>query len=482
MVERRGSITLFRQWANHSQAPTPPHPHSTEATTIPIHIYTSTHLHSYSTVAKHATMDPTDCSHRIKLYHLPNELILEVLGHLLPIRGFFWSRGPEAERQLENAKRVKTLYHLSLTSQRLNALATPLLYQSLIWPAYGVPGMRALLKTIVATPELVFHTQYLEISPGIPTHRQDIYRAIFHMLIHPVENLVELAFSDFHNPHVPGVYQTNMDMLRRLWLTGHQKFPADMAISFPKVADGSAVSKFLHRLKMSVHALRWVGIGDSLSQHAGGQNGVDLESVVDVESIVLDNCNLSPTMIDYMLIGCSSLKKFTCRWATWPNDAVSNADYPVDLPVPIDLQRLRQNLSRFHNSLEHLDLKTLDSGWRIYLDGEILTIGDVRDLRDFSTLKHVEVPGLVLRDDATDNPPLASMLPTSLETLIIHEEWDNYVEDTLMALSKDAVSQLPRLKSVDCSCRPAPSQVAPLLIDMFAAVGVVLKLSTAEGA
>jgi hypothetical protein len=56
-------------------------------------------------------------------------------------------------------------------------------------------------------------------------------------------------------------------------------------------------------------------------------------------------------------------------------------------------------------------------------------------------------------------------------------EWDDYVEENLVALSNGAATQLPNVKTIDCSSWPAPADTAPLLTDMFDAVGIVLRLS-----
>ncbi|KAF2679650.1 hypothetical protein K458DRAFT_115650 [Lentithecium fluviatile CBS 122367] len=431
------------------------------------------------------TMSPSD------FRDLPNELVLEALGHLLPIRGFLWSLEAEAGRREENARRVKALHDLTLTSRRLNALTTPLLYHSVIRASTQWLAPLLFLRTVMENPLTIHQTQYIEIQEGdlgaVP--RADVsleqvwaellalgtwhhggwtmFDGSVSILVTLANNATELALEGMHSAHIL-LGGNHFARLRCLWLKRPRYFDgaADITVSSPLVANRSPVSTFTR-----LH-------GTAFGGWEGLENLPEVDPV-EVVDLTLDNCNLAPFQIYQLLKASNPLKRFSCRWKNRPMEP--NA-FPINRPPQrIELEELRRDLGRSCHSLEHLELDTLESSWQVSLDEEIPTIGD---LRDFTVLKHLDVSGLVLWSDGdtADHPPLASILPASLETLKIHVEWDDYVEDGLMALSKDAPSYFPYLRSVDCSWRPASSHVAPLLIDMFAAVGIELKLSIAEDA
>lgn len=190
---------------------------------------------------------------------------------------------------------------------------------------------------------------------------------------------------------------------------------------------------------------------------------------VPIEEIVVDNCNLNDKAIEILLQVCTSLRRFVCRWSMIRDNI---------LGVQINLEALRRHLAPLQQSLECLVLDTLESTWQVGLDENIPTIGS---LRDFAALKHLDVSGMVLwsDDDTIEQPRLATILPPNLETLIINVEWDDYVEAGLVGLSKDCTSQLPNLKSVNCSWRPAPRPIAEALIAEFKDAGVTLELAIA---
>jgi hypothetical protein len=411
---------------------------------------------------------------------LPNELVLEILACLLPIRGFLSSPESEAGRCKENGRRLKALHGLTLASRWFNVLSTPLLYQSFVQTA-GDWSLLFFLRTAKESPETVHRLQYVEMRDcylrmEMDSHLEPIWAdlkvwagvshirglstldCIVSILFSLTIDIVELALEGFYyiylcHAAIPKLARLQRLSMQRLHLPQHgplisQHQDVDLTVAAPLVANHSPVSTYLGHMQ-------------AFSPFQGHRR-LDAEAI-GMFDMTLDNCSLSQYHIDGLLQGLSSLRQFTCRWR--------------DI-TPIDLPRLRQALGRFCHSLEHLELDTLESGWQVTLDEDIPTIGD---LRDFSVLKHLDVSGLVLwtDDDMAEHPPLASILPRSLETLAIQVEWDDYVEDSLMALSRDAASQLPNLRTIDCSWRPASAEITPLLTDMFAIVGIVLKLGIA---
>jgi len=431
-------------------------------------------------------MDPPHpCSHS-HLEDLPNELILEIVACLLPIRGFFSSPEPEEGRRSENASRTKTLHGITLTSRRLNALASPLLYHSFILPAAGW-NLLLFLRTVKERPETAHRLRYVEMQDGhfrgamgshtwsvwadlrawaclLHSQGLNVFDSCVNVLFRLTNNIVELAleglYSQMHYISTLEFARLRQLSLKRFYLPRYavQAYPAplvhtvDLTISAAPVANHSPVSTYICQL----YALCGPRDIDPCQQ-------VDPLGIFDV---TLDNCDLEQDQIDVLFQRIHSLRQFTCRWRD---------------RTPINLLRLRQALRRFCHSLDYLELDTLESRWQVTLDEDIPTIGN---LRDFTVLKHLNVSGLVLwsDNDTVEHPPLASMLPPSLETLAIQVEWDDYVEDSLMTLSQDAPSQLPNLKTIDCLWQPASVEMAPLLTDMFTAVGISLSLSIAEDA
>jgi hypothetical protein len=420
------------------------------------------------------TMADLHSAPEASLQYLPNELILEIMAYLLPRRGFLTPPELEEQRRTENTQRIQALRCLASTSRHLNALSTPLLYRSWVQLQSNSHHSHKLLlflrTTVLERPKTLQHLRYVEVRPGGVANWWDpTLNAIEESLktlqgpatglskflwavgivFRLANNLDELAFDGYIYYKTCDTYHPNLDRLQRLSLCDFN-YPVGgvVTIAAPLASDHSPVSLY-----------RW----NSRYTDPGHITGVELQD------LSLDDCNHVPAEIDLGLRVCLSLKRFTCRWRQYP-------ELDDDDAAPIDLHALRQSLGRFRHCLEHLELDTSESRWQVTLDEHIPTIGD---LRDFTVLKHMDVSGLVIwsDDEEAEERLLAANLPASLETLVIKVEWDDYVEENLEALSKNAATQLPNLKSIDCSWSPAPVEVAPLLTNMFDAVGIDLTLS-----
>jgi hypothetical protein len=125
-------------------------------------------------------------------------------------------------------------------------------------------------------------------------------------------------------------------------------------------------------------------------------------------------------------------------------------------------------------SLVSLTIDTIDSICQIDMDEDIPAIGS---LREFTSLQHLDVSGLVLWGDCDELelPRLSEILPASPDTLTVKTEWDDEVEDAFYNLCEDAFA-VPLL-TLTCTWGPAPRATAEALISAFKKIDVELVLS-----
>ncbi|KAF2262052.1 hypothetical protein CC78DRAFT_535112 [Lojkania enalia] len=106
-------------------------------------------------------MDPADESLPFGIGQLPDELLLDIIHRVTPIRGFLSYQSSEQSRKKENRCRLSGLRSLTLTSQKLHLITHPILYQAFI---QFHPSLRThfFLRTILKKPSLASHIQYIE--------------------------------------------------------------------------------------------------------------------------------------------------------------------------------------------------------------------------------------------------------------------------------------------------------------------------------
>ena len=445
------------------------------------------------------TTGPSDST--ANLASLPAELLLEVFQYLTAIRGYLSIPEDEVARQEENAQRTSALYNLTLTCRRLNEISTPFLYSSMLglgsensWVALNI-----FLRTITEKPTLMNHVRYIEtgwsgsMSAGVhmnglkfrltrlrehehwaslisehPEPEQDddpdvpFLKWGISVLISLAHNLQSLGLLNSWQGLLILVPQHNMS-LRELFIGATVDFPRFGCLRTPTV---SAVNYNPLKMLMCVWRKGRLRHWPDLLLRYG-----NLQSVP-IEEMELSG-NWDALEMSIWLSRCDSLRRFTCRWTAGPTGS------------PLFLAVLREDLRRFENTLEYLVLDTLESSWLVALDEWIPTIGS---LREFVSLKHIDVSGMVLWSDdenvATDgsaqHPPLSSILPPSLETMVVNVEWDYDIEDSLAGLARDCTLHLPNLKRIDCSWRPAPMLAGRDLVRRFEEAGVALKLDIAQ--
>ena len=414
-------------------------------------------------------MDPANRRLHCAIGMLPDELLLATLDCILLFRGPLWSSFEEDLRRRENGRRIQTFYSLTLTCRKWNALATPYLYRSFIQPASETALSKTALfaRTLLEKPERRNHLQYMESQVYHPLHAS-AQASYSKSLIDALQDAAaECSYSPPADQIACRLHRT-LAYLRALCANLQET-----AMYRPDSTIFDHRHPSLRRIFTKGH---WFG---SVYPELAPIQSITLiacssDRALMLEAIWLDYCNVTLDRICTYLETMSVpgvLKSFACRWKT--------PDQDTSYSVPIELDKLAKALSLYQHSLESLVLDTLESTWQVSLDENIPTLGS---MRHFTALRHLDVSGLVLwnDNDTNEHPPLASILPASLETLIIHVEWDDDVEESLEALARVCLKEFPNLKMVDCSWRPAPCDMADVLVGMFEDAGVKLRLSTTE--
>lgn len=436
------------------------------------------------------------------LDQLPTEIILEILQQLNVIRGFRWGLDDERNRRVHNIISVVALRNLARTCQRLNNLTTPFLYGSIIgvgmsgsWPA-----VVDFSNTIAKKPELMSHVRYIELdchedwSTEVLYHSNLISNTLTQLAKHAhwgpaicriydygglgprfmAERLLAALISFAHNLQsfaIPDCFLTfvvNMVSpypcgLRELWVTSPTSGIACVRTQVVPETDENHILRFLRR----DHTKR---VGKTFPGNATC-------SVV-VEELVLEP-NWNDLDIHDVLARCASLRKFTCRWGS---EGVQDGH-------DVAFHKLRGNLARFESTLEYL---AIGPRYADFVNGNSAKL--IGNLRQFTSLKHLKIFGSVLWRDQPEfeehgepigvttvtREPYCSILPSSLETLLIETRWSEPWIDSLNDLARDCPIFLPNLKLVDCSWRPNTDRIPALigkdLIANFQRSGVTLNL------
>ena len=434
------------------------------------------------------------------LAQIPTELVLNILQYFTVTRGYA-ELEDEKRRQAENAITVAALCSLARTCRRLNDLVTPFLYGSVL----GVvtpgrwPSVIDFLKTITKRPALMDHVRYIECAwhgnmpeeilfhANLTSNTQTMleqhehWGPIVSRIPKPpntgpllaAERLLASFISFAHNLEsiaIPVYFLQDVITLLPQYLTGLRELSVtsmDNGIgAFRTAAAPESDENHLLRLFWRDHSKRIIR----------GFPGNDSCSVA-VEELVLE-ANWDLASIQVVLRRCKLLRKFKVRW-----------DWPVMRGgAPIDLEILRQYLAPFESTLEYLAIDTLHADWPV----EVFEKEPIGSLCEFTSLKHLEASGMVLWGDEGDTddedepgeppvprqPPLSSILPSSLETLVIRKEWDDDMKDGLSGLAGDCATSQPNLKVVDCSWKPVPMPYGKNLITSFERANVMLKLNT----
>ncbi|KAF2651141.1 hypothetical protein K491DRAFT_696686 [Lophiostoma macrostomum CBS 122681] len=485
-------------------------------------------------------MDLVDDPIPVGILSLPDELLLEIAMWLRPPHGFQPTRSAELARQRESAISTGALYALTLTSHKLYAIMQPILYSSFNETVQEVEELEGsgkatrlvgLIRTLSKNPALGLHIQYAKIISNAqdyvlmsgydgfvdevaarlrtrddePGQKAASYLGILgfdsddsyleshvfpciHLttLLHCLSpNLTSLSvIPDAQNSTLSGLYNKACIQDLDIWTTPCQ-IDIDMLEILRDLYSLALVSS-------SRFVLRAANIPDM-------QTGLGAMLSFRIHDLVFDRCEMAPGPLMSTIRQCDLLKSFTCRWGI-PVDSRCLRGEPsiehVD-PMPIELPGLNTTLAKHKDTLEHLELDTLESEWVFDMDEEMHTI---RSLQHFTSLKTLIVSGLVLFNDnesstsssssetseTSESPttvPLSSILPHSLEHLTIRVEYDAIVEGAFLTFLQHLQqyrSDFPSLRTIDCTWDPSPATCQKTLVQPFADVGVDLRLRFEE--
>jgi hypothetical protein len=448
---------------------------------------------------------------------LPDEILVAIASQLQVQRGFLAEAEAEEIRRCKNAVIVRSLHALTLCCRKLNAVATPFLYQCIIRTEQLIT---LLLSTLLQNPHLGRHIQYFE-ATRLMIQEPELYPMgsgqgftkpickIFGERSRAARWIVPYRDSAADTAFRGGPYPPGVDLMKISDLTLkitqrsiYACYNSGLVVLLSLADNLQDVAIEDQRSSIVILAFRQYSRPDSFrrlwlwSEHGESHSGYMLHYVcrdakdpgslphylrarffsearlsefappITLEEVSFTVQDASRDMVDNRLRGCSSLKVFSCRWQ-WTDKF--SPGFEVDLP------RMYRTLEKYQNSLTHLTIDTTESAWRVDLDTFIPALGS---LRGFKVLTHVDVAALVLWGDGDfwEPAPLSELLPESLEYLNLKTEWDEDIEDKLYQLSSECTISLPKLKRVECTWRPAPGFIADLLIDACHLAGVDLVL------
>lgn len=443
---------------------------------------------------------------------LPDEVILEILDKFAVIRGVWLQIEEEDARRARNRESLDTLYSLTLTCRRLNHMVTPFLYRSLVVPADDPGTLRIFAQTLLDRPSLRHFVRYVEaqVPPSGPLCSTEAVESdrftdsLFHDVIRAVNrkelsDLVHQSLPNIKWKHCLTAVVLLANNVTHLQVYSHEscnkgvcQCATDQSPGWTHDSNFIFDHPWLHNSlqRYTTISEAWIkelfneihpGIVETYTSLPGPRDDSwALHRNTALEQIMFRFCNYGPndfTKIYFPNIdkNCHiNLKKFVCKWEDFELDFVERDN----VVVPINLKELCRDMSRFQSTLETLSLDTELSGGSGNMDRpKLLPIGS---LRNFVALKHLNVSGNVLWGDCPQKErlPLVSILPDRLRNLVIHVKWDDYVEESLTALSKVCRLTLPVLSSIKIRVYPGSKSIkdAESLISRFATENVTLIL------
>jgi hypothetical protein len=471
-------------------------------------------------------MDPADSTLSFPFGELPDEVLLVIISVFDITRGFLQDDAAEAERQMDNKLIAQTLHSLTLTCRRFAAIATPRLYECFIQDRHNTGAGTCFLRTLVEKPALAPCIQYVE-DHLIHSHVAHVGRKNAPVELDSTEvvqkqmklvatanwNLPDMDSILQHNDGLPSHiwdFTSSQNVQRLLWahlnleMRGQPKHFAIIAIvllaknlcEFAASSPRQSLIRILtfKRFQDSGFRRLWLKIAGSdtrnswdlsisnksglpvtsiqkflLRYHANMQIGV--EGDMGFDELSFDIENMRPQGLYAMVVSSSSLKHFSCRWKSVPERLVGSLWHQPNL------ETLRQILSKYTTSLESLKIFTLD---REPGFGEIFGITPWHSLPQFTSLKHLHVPALMIWQSPktwnNPDPQLASILPESLETLTLEINWVDETEEALYKFLSGCSDSRRSLVKIELICIPISKAVADGLVDAYKEKGFKLSL------
>lgn len=317
------------------------------------------------------------------LHDLPDEMIVEIFTHLNCIRSFetqskaFKNKDRERARQHENNLRTRSLYSLCLTSHRLRALATSILYANYCG-ASSLPGaarLRCFQRTIASPTNAVglnlrlsqcvryIENRSADISGDILSnsirnddlrHKMARYHALLANVVRLSPNLRHLSVVTLE---IDGISFWDHIVL------------ADIASPTLAASSGVAGHGFLslQSLCVQVHTVSHTGRPSALDRLWQGVGSIPQLTDLRVSSVVsgfpsipppgtfrvlqrleIIECGLDFEELNVILSACRSLKHIGCQWAFRNEEDKGPSD-------------LHASLMRHSSTLEtfHLDIRNI---------------------------------------------------------------------------------------------------------------------------
>jgi hypothetical protein len=438
---------------------------------------------------------------------LPEELVEAIVEQLTVRRGPLVDPKQENHRQYENHVITSSLRALTLTCRTFNRIATPILYRCITFRIRPVRRTRLLLRTLLSQQALSQHVEYIENPPRGSVHREDVNecftaseRSSF------VQYLTQATWAATRPALLLSALNDGprLDRMHPYMQQGRNMIYAAITlfalagnlseVVIPRSLLWKSVLACKRYLRSNGLRTLWVSkdppeplhLSQYDAQTSASSNPIsdflrrevehDREHpnpLPELKHISLDVKEMHEDTLSGILGQCSALERFTCRWRGY--ELITRDPDESEEPDVVDLSMFPRVLRRFKDSLTSLTIDTMESICQIDIDEDIPAIGS---LREFTSLQHLDVSGLVLWGDCDDLelPRLSGVLPESLETLIIKTEWDDDVEDALYNLCEDAFA-VPRLRDLTCNWGSRPRTRAEALITAFKNISVELVLS-----
>ncbi|USP78577.1 uncharacterized protein yc1106_05851 [Curvularia clavata] len=465
-------------------------------------------------------MNPADKAIPCPIGELPDELLAAIVSYLEIKRGPIANREAEAGRQKENTLTVLGIHALILTCRKLNAIATPSLYQCIVFSQTPTRLVKFLLRTLIEKAELCRYIQYIE-SPECALHWHKI-RSRESRSPHSLKESDMTIYGDYLSTFAWSTdpldfslcesFSRNLQHLSRLYgLFGRLKVATLCLIAIAQNLSQAVItpewyysSVFACKRYCPINPLRtiWIYAPNSGPLHlrrydAGCQcTKTQLIKLLEYErgeslrpstaSVEMDKMSLYGKHVDkhvfgHVMLPFTALKHFECRWrniGSLPSFPTSNVSW--ESATKFDLPAYRNVLLALRDSLEVLTLDIMDAPYQFAMNQDIHAFGS---FREFTSLKQLNVSDLVIFGDCVDldRPRLSAILPESLETLSINTEWDEPVEDALMNFYTDLSTTPSQLRTLECIVgEPAPKLVAEKLVATFQKIRVKFMFSNEE--
>lgn len=437
------------------------------------------------------------------LCDLPDELLVHIVRFLETRRSFetqstaFKDKISEKARQCENNIRQRTLHALSLTSHRLRRVSLPTLYSSFVTCATsnGLRSLQLLHRTLASSnyalgqhKRLVEHLKYLEnrLADYKGNSLQDdedfqqgpvkIYFQLLADLVLLTPNIehictVSLEYDDisFWTRIIDAFRTRNNDRPPRL------RYLITQIHTGPTSPDISVSEQTIQHLP-SYPMLQELRMSRATTQRAGSLPLVPAKTL-SISRMELTENSLDVEDVADLLLACTSLRHFKCKWI-------------FDNAVNVDPSTLHNALLAHANTLETLDVDWRDVKFLLSNDANVRLLGSLKPFKVLRSLRISELGffstswSILQFPDIVMDQPLSTWLPESLERMELlmesppHPLQHDSLDETLCLweLADDFETTLPHFDTLSISTVEGGELSAPVLTAAFEQHGVQLRI------